>query len=170
MPRRRPPKPPPPPLAVAEILTWADAHRNRAGSWPTAFSWAKALRAAGIDPKLHRMPRGTWTPEGAEDWVRQRVAKRKPILARDAPSDLLNFIHRRLRVSWTDFVESLGIPYPGIKRRRDWTKRKLFEEIRRWGAEGNRLNYKAVQAERQALIHQARKFFGSWDRARAAGV
>jgi hypothetical protein len=25
-------------LTVAEVLTWADAHRGRIGSWPTAFS------------------------------------------------------------------------------------------------------------------------------------
>jgi hypothetical protein len=69
---------------------------------------------------------------------------------------------------WADFVESLGIAYPGIKKRRDWTKGKLIEEIRRWKAEGHRLNDRAVKFEYQALIHQARKFFGSWDRARAA--
>jgi hypothetical protein len=68
----------------------------------------------------------------------------------------------------TDFVESLGIPYPGVKKRLDWTEQKLLDEIRRWQAEGHRLNYKAVHCEYQALIHQARKFFGSWDRARAA--
>lgn len=38
MPRRRPPTPPPPPLTVAEVLTWADAHRDRTGSWPSAMS------------------------------------------------------------------------------------------------------------------------------------
>jgi hypothetical protein len=65
-------------------------------------------------------------------------------------------------------VESLGLPFPGIRKRRDWTKQKLLEEIRQWKAEGHRLNYQAVKCEYQALIHQARKFFGSWDRARAA--
>jgi hypothetical protein len=38
MPRRRPPRPPPPPLTIAEVLAWADAHYERAGSWPNAFS------------------------------------------------------------------------------------------------------------------------------------
>jgi hypothetical protein len=37
-PRRRPPTLPPPPLTVAEVLTWADAHRDRAGRWPNAYS------------------------------------------------------------------------------------------------------------------------------------
>jgi len=45
--------------------------------------------------------------------------------------DLVGFVHRSLCTSWADFVESLGIPYPGIKRYRDWTERKLLEAIRR---------------------------------------
>jgi hypothetical protein len=34
MQRHRPPKLLPPPLTVAEVLTWVDGHRERAGSWP----------------------------------------------------------------------------------------------------------------------------------------
>jgi hypothetical protein len=131
-------------------------------------SWAKALRAAGFDPDEHKTSRGRWNRQGAEHWVRKRVAMRRSILARDAPRDLLGFVHRRVGTSWADFVESLGVPYAGIKKRRDWTKQKVLSEIRRWTAEGHRLNYRAVAFEYQALIHQARKFFGSWDRARAA--
>src|SRR6266568_4874 len=37
-----------------------------------------------------------------------------------------------------------------------------------WNAEGHRVNYRAVALEHQALIHQARKYYDSWDRARAA--
>ncbi len=131
-------------------------------------SWAKALAAAGFDPDEQKTPRGRWDRQQAADWVRNRAAKGKSLLARAAPRDLLGFIHRRLGVTWPDFLESLGVAYPGIRKRRDWSKVKLLEEIRRWGAEGHRLNYKAVALEYQALIHQARKFFGSWDRARAA--
>jgi hypothetical protein len=64
--------------------------------------------------------------------------------------------------------ESLGFPFPGIKRRRDWTKKKLLEEINRLVNEGHAINFQAVQSEYQALIHQARKFFGSWNKACAA--
>ena len=131
-------------------------------------SWAKALQAAGFDPDEHKTPRGRWNRQRAADWVWKRATKGKSLLARTAPSDLLGFVHRRLRTTWGDFVESLGLPFPGIRKRRDWTKQKLLEEIRRWKAEGHRLNYRAVKSEYQALIHQARKFFRSWDRARAA--
>jgi hypothetical protein len=37
-PRRRPPTLPPAPLTVAEVLTWADAHRDRVGRWPNAYT------------------------------------------------------------------------------------------------------------------------------------
>jgi hypothetical protein len=130
-------------------------------------SWSKALRAAGLDPAAHRMSRRIWDRESAAQWVRKRAGKAKLLLASSAPPDLVRFVHRYLG-GWADFIESLGIPYPGIKKRRDWTKRKLVEEMRRWHAEGHRLNYKSVQSEYQALIHQARKYFGSWDCARAA--
>jgi hypothetical protein len=130
--------------------------------------WGKALEAAGFDPAEHKVPRSHWTRQQAEVWVRKREAKGKPILAGAAPGDLLHFVYNRLGTTWTDFVESLGITYPGVKKCRDWTKQKLLAEMRRWNAEGHRLNYRAVADEYQALIHQARKFFGSWDRARAA--
>ncbi|MBM4069904.1 MAG: hypothetical protein FJ271_13270 [Planctomycetes bacterium] len=131
-------------------------------------SWAKALRAAGFNPDEHKMPRGRWSRENAEEWVRKRHAKGKALLRKDAPRDLAEYVQRRLGKGWTDFVESLGIQYPGVKKRRDWTRKKLLEEIRRWGAEGHRLNYRAVASEYQALIHQARKYLGSWDRTLAA--
>jgi hypothetical protein len=135
------------------------------------FSWAKALQAAGFDPDEHKKPRGRWNRRGAEEWLRNRAAKSRPILARDAPRDLLGFVHTRLGIDWVEFVELLGIPYPGIKKRRDWTSQKLLTEIRKRKRDGHRLNYRAVKLECQALIHQARKYFGSWDRARtAAGV
>jgi hypothetical protein len=134
-------------------------------------SWAKALRAAGLDPDEHKLPRGRWTRAKAEDWVRRRFAKGGSILARDAPSDLTGFVSKRLRTGWIGFVEALGIPYPGIKRRRDWTRAKVLSEIRRLEAEGNPLGYTSVKKVYIALIHQARKFFGSWDGARAeAGI
>jgi hypothetical protein len=134
-------------------------------------SWAKALRAAGYDPDEHKMPRGRWTRAKAEDWVRSRVAKRRDIQARAAPRDLQAFVRSRLKMSWADFIESLGISYPGIKKRRDWTKDKVLAEIRRWKAEARSLAYKHVQRAYQALIHQARKFFGGWSAAcAAAGV
>lgn len=131
-------------------------------------SWAKALRAAGLDPHQHKAPRGQWNNQKAAEWVRKRVANGKPILARDAPPRLVDFVHRCLDIGWTDFVESLGIPYPGIKKRRDWSRAKVLSEIRRCKTEGYRMNHAGIKGRYQALLHQAKKHFGSWDLARAA--
>lgn len=131
-------------------------------------SWAKALRAAGLDPDEHKMPRGRWDESTAGAWVRERVAAGEPILARDTPHDLLRFVHTRLKTGWADFVESLGVRYPGVKKRRDWTKRAVLAELRRWRAAGHPMHYRAVKVGYQALLQQAKKYFGTWDRARAA--
>jgi hypothetical protein len=53
-------------------------------------------------------------------------------------------------------------PYDG------YSKQLLLSETRRWDEQAHSLNYRAVKLENQALIHQARKFYGSWDPARAA--
>jgi hypothetical protein len=56
MPRRRPPKQPPPPLTVAEVLTWADAHRARTGSWPSAY--AKRIPEAPLGTNWRQVDNG----------------------------------------------------------------------------------------------------------------
>jgi hypothetical protein len=129
-------------------------------------SWAKALRAAELDSDEHKKLRGRWTWPKAEKWVKQRVAKRRSILARDTPKDLLDFVRHRDQ-NWTGYVESLAIPYPGVKKRR-WTKHKLLEAIRDRKKLGLPMNFSAVKRTHVALIHQARKYYGKWDRARAA--
>lgn len=63
------------------------------------------------------------------------------------PATSGDFVRRRLDVGWSAFIERVtGRPYPGSKKRRDWTKEKLLSEIRRLKATGNRLTYRAVAA------------------------
>ncbi len=135
-------------------------------------SWARALHAAGLDPDAHKMPTNVWDRRSAEDWVRRRAAANGSLLSRDAPRDLRYFVHRWVGTGWAEFVEAVtGAPYHGGKKRRDWTREKVLSEIRQLKAEGNPLTYRAVAALSQAVIKQARKFFGSWDAACvAAGV
>jgi hypothetical protein len=134
-------------------------------------SWRKALRAAGFDPENHKTPRSGWNRQDAEDWVHTRAREGLSVLARDVPKDLTDFVRKHLGHGWIQFVESLGIPYPGVRKHLHWTRDELLAEIGRWHAEGNAMNYKSVKNTYQALIHQARKFFGGWDAAcAAAGV
>jgi hypothetical protein len=131
-------------------------------------SWGKALQAAGFDPFEHKKRRGRWKRKQAEAWVRKRIDKGLSLLARDVPRDLRYFVVDALKTNWTDFVESFGIPYPGTKKRRDWSKETVLDEIHRWAAEGHCTNHSSVTRDFQMLIIQARKYWGSWDAARAA--
>jgi len=133
-------------------------------------SWAKALRAAGFDPAEHKKPQGVWNRQNAEDWVRNQVAKKKSVLARDVPRDLREVVYKRFGFGWTEFVEeATGAAYPGVKKQRGWTKEKVLAEIKRLKEEGNRLTLRSViAAVGQAIIKHARRFFGSWPAGRAA--
>ncbi|MBI3861038.1 MAG: hypothetical protein HY290_04000 [Planctomycetia bacterium] len=131
-------------------------------------SWEKALRAAGVDSYEQKKRRGRWNHKRVRAWMRERIDRGRSLLARDIPVDLVRFVHAILKTSWTEFVESFGVPYPGIKKRRDWSREMLLAEIRRWAALGHRTNSKSISREYQALLPQARKYFRSWDAARAA--
>ena len=136
-------------------------------TFPT--SWGKALRAAGFDPTAHRKPKGPWDKAKALRWVLDRCEQRQSLMARDVPAKLKSFVWQTLKIGWADFVESAGIPYPGIRKRQNfWTKEKVLEEIRRWQAEGHAMHYRGVRRGYEALLQQARKYFKSWDAARAA--
>src|SRR5262249_40008658 len=118
-------------------------------------------------PNEHKMQRGRWNWQEAAKWVRKRMAQNRSVLARDTPRDLIDFVSKRSQ-TWTGFVESLGIRYPGVKKRRDWTKQKICEEITLLKKQGHAMNFCAINRSYVALIHQAWKYYGAWDRARAA--
>lgn len=132
-------------------------------------SWGKALRAAGFDPVAHKKPKGPWDKPKALRWVLDRFEHGQSLMARDVPLDLKGFVWQTLKIGWADFVESAGIPYPGIKKRQNfWTREKVLEEIRRWRAEGHPMHYRGVRRGYESLLQQAKKYFKSWDAARAA--
>jgi hypothetical protein len=131
-------------------------------------SWSKAPLASGFDPAEHRVSQRYWDQAAAANWVRSQLKRGQSIQARFAPSKLFRFVSTDLGLSWADSVESLGIRDQNIQRKRVWSKAKVVEEIRRLNAEGQRLNYQSVALADQSLILQVRKYFGSWDSARAA--
>jgi hypothetical protein len=88
------------------------------------------------------------------------------------PSGAQARVRRELGLAWSTYVESLGIPYPGPKKRRGWTDETVLAEIRRRRRRGQALSAEGlVRDVGQGLIKQARQRFGSWEEAlRAAGV
>ena len=91
------------------------------------FSWSKALEAAGFSPEEHRKNIGIWTREAAAGWVQRQFTAGCSVLAVDVPRDLREFVYKRLKQGWTEFVESLGIAYPGITKRYDWSPKIVLE-------------------------------------------
>jgi hypothetical protein len=133
-------------------------------------NWRRALVAAGLDPAAHRAPR-KWSVGVAQTWVRATAKNGTSLLSSKVPAGLRDAVEREVPGGWADFVESLGIPYPGQRHRTDWSADVVLAEIRGRRRAGKPLNFKAVARGGQALTQQARKYFGTWDAAlRAAGV
>ena len=71
-----------------------------------------------------------------------------------------SYVRLIIRKKWTDFVESFGIPYPGLKPRKNyWTREIVLEEIRRWKEESHPTHYKAMGRDYGALLEQGTKVF-----------
>ena len=133
-------------------------------------NWGKALAAAGFDPVAHRVPK-KWNLDHAAEWVRKAAKLGRSLIGIHVPSGLYGSVQPKVPGGWPAFVESLGIPYPGQRHRADWSAAAVLAEIRRRRRSGKPLNCFTVATESQAVTHQARKYFGSWDAAlRAAGV
>lgn len=155
------------PLSSAAV--WNDQPALRRAGIRRYGSWGATLRAAGFDPKEHRVTK--WSLEKAREWIRDRQAAGLPITAGHVPSGLYGRVTNAVEGGWTAFVESLGISYPGQRKRR-WSDEGVLDEIRRLKRRGRRLLASAVvQTQGQGLLKQARQRFGSWaDALIAAGL
>ena len=134
-------------------------------------NWTEAIRVAGLDVRDHSEPK-RWSLDRVEAWVRVTHASGGDIRSVAVPSGAQARVIQETDYTWSEFVEALGIPYPGQKKRLDWTADAVLREIRRRHRQGFPLNAKAVVRDvGQALVQQARKRFGSWDEAlREAGL
>lgn len=134
-------------------------------------SWKPALRRAGFNPVHHADPMDVPTLADAKAWARRRHRAGESVLARDVPSDLYACVMNRVHGGWAAFVDSLGITYPGVVKRRDWMDATVLRAIRARKRAGKGLTSSAVKDEHQALWHQGRNRFGSWDAAlEAVGI
>jgi hypothetical protein len=160
--------------AAHQPISASAVEREDYGLYRAAFrehrNWGRALRAAGLDPREHREP-PKWSLDRAREWISASRAAGRPITTRLVPPGLVRRVGRDADLTWVEFVESLGIRYPGPHSRRDWTDAKVLAEIRERRRRGLPLNRNSVAENGQSLTHQARNRFGSWDGAlRAAGI
>ncbi len=127
--------------------------------------WAVALEAAGFDPAQHMQMPNPWSQKTAAAWVREHRTTPAALRASAAPRDLLHFVRSHLQTSWTAFIESCGIAYPGHKGRSDWSKPKVVAEIQRCHAAGQAMNFSEINRRCSSLVQASKNLFGSWDRA-----
>jgi hypothetical protein len=73
----------------------------------------------------------------AREWIRERLAAGLPVTVANTPSGLRGRVARETSAGWIAFVESLGIPYPGLKKRR-WTDADVVAEFGSSGGRGIR--------------------------------
>jgi hypothetical protein len=154
----------------------------REGARRTFGTWDEALRACGEDPVQHRLL-GAWSNERVMQEVRH-MARAGRVSGKRAQAEqptMYNVAVRRHR-SWGNVLRAAGLD-PSEHRetrgrrgkgykRLDWTREAVVEAIQARQRAGLPLHRTAVvQTDGQALTHQARNRFGSWDAALlAAGV
>lgn len=134
-------------------------------------NWTEAIRAAGLEVRVHREPK-RWAMDRVVAWVKATHAAGGDIRSIAAPAGAQDRVRSEMGLTWRAFVESIGIPYPGPRKRLDWSDKGVLGEIRRRRRQGLPLNAEAVVRDvGQSLVQQARKRLGGWDEAlKAAGV
>lgn len=153
--------------------SWAKAHAPDllAAAYKRIGNWGLALEKAGLQEPMHREPK-RWELDRVRSWVLDAHARGRDLRSIAAPPGAIQRVAREGLGPWTRYVESLGIPYPGQRKRMDWTDAAVLAEIRKRKRAGLGLSRTDVVDDvGQALTHQARNRFGSWDAAlEAAGI
>jgi hypothetical protein len=125
------------PLTVAQILAWADAHRERTGQWPSAKSGAVADAAgqtwAGANAALRQGLRGLTGGDSLARLLRRErgaaerrgrtrgAARRHQAVALRAAGLSLADVGRRLGVTRQAISHMLRKARAGCGERADWT-------------------------------------------------
>jgi hypothetical protein len=123
-------------------------------------TWAKALRAAGIDPALARVRR-LWTAAAVVKAIRKhgRLVGYRDMKGLDSGLLLAGGKHFG---SWRAAVEAAGFPYPTRNPPRKWPRERVLEEIHRRAWTGLSIRNTEIQKECRGLGEAGRREFGSW--------
>lgn len=133
--------------------------------------WDDGLRAAGIDPAKHRIPR-RWTREAVIQRIQERVCNGEPVSSVAVQDDesRLSAAARRWFSTWRDALEAAGVSAAVMRPRvPNWTQERVIARIQEMHRAGDPVNHYALR--HNSITHVAKKLFGCWDNAvRAAGL
>ena len=132
-------------------------------------TWAKTLRATGIDPVEARRLR-TWNRASIVEAIRELGQLPGYRTMKERDSGLLDAAER-VYGTWKAAVQAAGMSYPKRNAPWKWPRERVLEEVRRRHRLRLSLRANEIQRDCRGLGAAGEREFGTWPRAvAAAGV
>lgn len=129
-------------------------------------SWDAMLRAAGFDPRQHRLHRPPLAREDVIQLIRQRHADGESVNSSAMRSGCVVNTGIRLFGSWDNALRAAGLEPQAVRKANPYYKaEEIVEAIRARAAKGEPLNASATREAEPRLYRSARAVFGSWTEA-----
>ena len=136
-------------------------------------NWRAALEGAGLaSEEIYRYR--SWEQDGILQEIRRLKAEGVDLSSKamDESSNRLIATARRRFGNWGKALQSAGIDYDGVRRRKRWTRENLVEGILDLKRQGIKLITPEVKKANPSLFAAACKkhFFGTWKKALKAAL
>ena len=136
-------------------------------------NWRTALEAAGLaSEEIYRYR--SWEQDGILEEIRRLNAEGVDLSSKamDESSNRLIATARRRFGNWGKALESAGIDYDDVRRRKRWTRENLVEGILDLKRQGVKLITPEVKRANPSLFAAACKkhFYGTWKKALKAAL
>ena len=136
-------------------------------------NWRAALEAAGLaSEEIYRYR--SWEQEGILEEIRRLKSEGMDLSSKamDESSNRLIATARRRFGNWGKALESAGIDYDEVRRRKRWTRENLVEGILDLKRQGVKLITPEVKKANPSLFAAACKkhFYGTWKKALKAAL
>jgi len=136
-------------------------------------NWRTALEAAGLaSEEIYRYR--SWEQDGILEEIRRLQAEGVDLSSKamDESSNRLIATARRRFGNWGKALESAGIDYDDVRRRKRWTRENLVEGILDLKRQGVKLITPEVKRANPSLFAAACKkhFYGTWKKALKAAL
>jgi len=134
-------------------------------------NWARALRAAGLDPKIIQRAK-RWNKAKVRQGILARHRDKLPLNSHAVAKEDWNLwcAGSRYFGSWNNALKAAGLDSSAIRQTLPaWTRERILAAIQERAEDGKPLNRTAIHP--RSLVDAARRMFGSWDQAlRVAGL